>query len=201
MNAQLSGGFADPVIEAQAAFRAAMLAMSRPGRPIPLRTAVTPPAPLSAEAATVALTLLDNETTAWLDDGLRAGTDVGAWLRFHTGARLVEDAEDAAFALIGEPRRLQSLNVFARGTPDYPDRAATLVLQVEGFASSAVARLRGPGIRETIDFAPGPLPPDFWTEARADRASYPCGVDILFVAHGQVAGLPRSVRIELPEIS
>jgi alpha-D-ribose 1-methylphosphonate 5-triphosphate synthase subunit PhnH len=201
MNAQLSGGFADPVIEAQAGFRAAMLAMSRPGRPIPLRTAVAPPAPLSAEAATVALTLLDNETTAWLDAGLRAGTDVGAWLRFHTGVRLVEDAADATFALIAKPQRLPSLNAFARGTPDYPDRAATLILQVEGFADPAGAGLRGPGIREAIGFAPGPLSPIFWTEAAAHRASYPGGVDVLFVAHGQIAGLPRSTRIDLPEAS
>ncbi len=58
----LAPAFAEPGLESQSAFRAVMTAMSRPGLVQELRHDLSPPAPLSAGAATVALTLFDYET-------------------------------------------------------------------------------------------------------------------------------------------
>ncbi len=52
----LAPGFADPVHDAQATFRAVMDALARPGLPRPLTPGLTPPAPLTPELAAVALT-------------------------------------------------------------------------------------------------------------------------------------------------
>ena len=51
----LSPGFADPVLDAQASFRAILEAMSRPGRIQRIDARITPPAPLCTAAAAALL--------------------------------------------------------------------------------------------------------------------------------------------------
>src|SRR5262245_35979960 len=123
--------FADPVLQAQASFRAILDALARPGTVQPLRETVTAPAPLSAGAAAGALTLCDHDTPVWLDAGLRANDDVSQWLRFHCGCPLVENPSDAAFAFARDAESLPPFDAFNLGTAEYPDRATTIVLQVE----------------------------------------------------------------------
>lgn len=83
-------GFADPVQDAQRVFRTVLTALSRPTLAQPFEPATQPPAPLDAATGAVLLALCDEQTPIWLDSALRASPEVGAWLRFHTGARLVD---------------------------------------------------------------------------------------------------------------
>lgn len=190
----LAPGFADPVFDAQRAFRAVMAALARPGTVEPLAGVARPPAPMTPELAALALTLIDHDTPVWLDAALAAAPDVGAFLRFHAGAPIVADPAAAAFALIAEPRAMPPLAAFAQGSDAYPDRSATLILQVAGFAGTPLA-LAGPGIRGTAAFAAAPLPADFAVQLSANRALFPRGVDVILCAPGEVAALPRSVRL------
>ena len=59
----ISGGFANPVFDAQAIFRAVMDAMARPGTVKPVKAETQPPRPLSPVAAAIALTICDNDTS------------------------------------------------------------------------------------------------------------------------------------------
>ena len=102
MITSLAPAFAEPGLELQSALRAVMRAMSRPGLVQDLRHDLSPPAPLSAGAATVALTLFDYETPVWLDAALAEAGDVSRWLRFHTGAPITSNPQQAAFALIAD---------------------------------------------------------------------------------------------------
>ena len=70
--AALVAGFADPVREAQAVFRAVMMAMSRPGTLRAITPPPPPPAPLDAGLAAIAMALCDFETRVWLDAPLAA---------------------------------------------------------------------------------------------------------------------------------
>lgn len=182
----LSGGFADPPLDAARAFRACLDVMARPGRVADL-TGALPPAPLSAAAGTVILTLLDGTTPVHL----AGGHDVAAvreWITFHTGAPFVR-AEEAVFAL-GTWDALLPVTRFAIGTPEYPDRACTLIVECEGLEPQG-ARLTGPGIK---DHALLSLPEV--AAFRANRALFPLGFDAFLTAGTCVAGLPRSTIVE-----
>jgi alpha-D-ribose 1-methylphosphonate 5-triphosphate synthase subunit PhnH len=195
--AALGSGFADPVFDGQRVFRAVLSALSEPGRVVPLGLAgFAPPAPLPAEVAAVALALIDHETPVWLDAVLQVAPVV-AWLKFHTGARMVKDPSQAAFALIGAPAAMPPLDAFAQGTLDYPDRSTTLVLAVDALDNPVAGGLvlAGPGIAGERQFACAPQPEGFAGMLAANRARFPCGVDLVLAGGGAVAGLPRTTRV------
>jgi alpha-D-ribose 1-methylphosphonate 5-triphosphate synthase subunit PhnH len=107
--------------------------------------------------------------------------------------RRTRNARQAAFAFIADPVHAPAFDGFSLGTPEYPDRSATLVLQVEGFGTGQRLLLSGPGIADMQSFSAQPLPPDFQTRIAANRALFPRGVDIIVVSPHAVAALPRSV--------
>ena len=191
----LGGGFADPVMEAQATFRALMDAMARPGTICRLSTVVSPPAPLPPVAAAVALALCDHDTPLWLDPPLAASEAVRTWLAFHCGAPLTEAPGEALFALAAEPARLPELALFGQGTQDYPDRSTTLILAVATLEDGPALQLKGPGIERRARLAAAPLPPRFSAGWAANGERFPRGVDLVLAAPGAVACLPRTTRI------
>lgn len=195
MSAALALGFPDPVLDAQAVFRAVMEALARPGTVQALAAALDPPAPLTRELAAVALALADHDAGLWLDAPLAAVPAVAEYLRFHTGAPIVADPTAAAFALVADPAGLMPFEAFAQGVPDYPDRSTTLVLALDTLETGAGLTLRGPGIDGRARLAAAPLPTDMPARWAANRALFPRGVDLVLTAPGRVAGLPRSTDI------
>ncbi|MCR9219214.1 MAG: phosphonate C-P lyase system protein PhnH [Alphaproteobacteria bacterium] len=188
-------GFADPVLDAAACFRAILDAMAQPARPVALRRRPTPPAPLPAEAAAIALTLMDRETPLWLDPAF-ASPAVADYLRFQGGLRFADRLEDAAFAIAPIAAAASLIPKLAIGTAVYPDRSATAVLVADGLESGAAATLSGPGFEAPRRFAPAGADAAFWRAAEANGALFPQGVDLLIAAPGALAGLPRSARIQ-----
>jgi alpha-D-ribose 1-methylphosphonate 5-triphosphate synthase subunit PhnH len=191
----LAPAFDDPALASQAVFRTVMEALAHPGRARPLPSRLAVPSPLLATAAAVALTLLDYETPFWLDPGLADAREVAPWFKFHTGAPLTQDAARAAFAFISDSAAMLPLDAFSSGSIEYPDRAATLVMQVASFDHGNALALCGPGIAGTRLFSAAPLPPDFATRLAANRALFPRGIDLILVSPDAVAALPRSIRV------
>lgn len=182
----LSGGFAHAPVEAARAFRAALSAMARPGR-IERIASARPPAPLSPAAGALLLTLADPDAPVHLA-GRFDTPDLREWLGFHTGAPIV--ARGAAAFAVGGWGALTPLEGYALGTPEYPDRSATLIVEVESLAAKGAA-LTGPGIRERAALS---LPE---REAfRLNTALFPCGLDFYFTCGDRLAALPRTTRVE-----
>jgi alpha-D-ribose 1-methylphosphonate 5-triphosphate synthase subunit PhnH len=192
----LRAGFKDPVHNSQGVFRAVLDALARPGTIQMLSARLDPPAPLTPELAAIALALTDRDTLVWLDSALSGAPEVVAYLRFHTGAPLTDDPARAAFALVSEPLRCPRLTAFGQGTPAYPDTSTTVIIACERIEAGEGLRLSGPGIRGTADLALAPMPPGWPDALRANRESFPLGVDCLLTALGRVAGLPRSTAVE-----
>ena len=183
--AALTGGFADAPVDAAHAFRAIMTVMARPGE---IRTAAqaTPPAPLSVAAGTVILTLCDPEAGLYLA-GPCDTPQVRDWVAFHTGAPFA-GPENCTFA-VGRWETLAPLSAYPVGTPDYPDRSATLIVECTTLAAEGAA-LSGPGIRDRAALS---LPEV--AAFRDNHARFPLGLDFLFTCDTSIAALPRSTRV------
>ncbi|HTO33208.1 MAG TPA: phosphonate C-P lyase system protein PhnH [Pararhizobium sp.] len=194
-----AGAFADPVFQSQSVFKALMDAMARPGTILPLGAAAHPPAPLGAGAGAIALTLCDDGTPVWLSTALAAST-VPAWLSFHTGAPLTDVRPEARFAFVEQGGLVPGFDQFALGTQEYPDRSATLVLEIAALQGGPAFTATGPGIREEITVAPAGLPDIFLTLWNENRALFPRGVDLILVAGTDVLCLPRTTKLRRREI-
>lgn len=190
----LSGGFADPVFDAQRTFRGMLDALSRPGRIVDLEGVAVPPSPLMPAAGAVLATLADDTTPVWLEAGLMP-TAVPAWVGFQTGAPVISDPATAAIAVVSNASAMPALTTFSEGSAEYPDRSTTLIVQVDSFDGGPRLVLRGPGIADTAEIAPSGLPDDFAARVAANRTLFPRGVDLFLVAGTRIAGLPRTVRI------
>lgn len=193
----LEGAFSDPVFDAQRVFKAVMDAMAEPGTRRPMDAQANPPAPLSPTAGAIALSLCDQDTAIWLDPPLSSDTVV-TWLRYQTGARIVDDPAHAQFAFLADPSSMPRLDAFAQGTQDYPDRSTTLVLIVDALEGGRRLDLEGPGIERRSSLAPTGLTDDFQTQWRDNGARFPRGVDLVFAAQAALACLPRTTRILEP---
>ncbi len=189
----LTPGFASPVRDAQAAFRALLEASAQPGSVVDLRVPDAPPAGLPPAMAAIALTLVDADTPLWLDDAAR---DATPWLRFHCGCRIVTTPEHAAFLFAAEAAALPAMDRLDAGTDEYPDRGATVVISVTGFRRGKALRLTGPGIDGTRIVKVDGLPQGFVAARAANHRLFPRGVDAILVSGNDAIALPRSTAIE-----
>jgi alpha-D-ribose 1-methylphosphonate 5-triphosphate synthase subunit PhnH len=200
----LGAGFSDESRGSQAVFRAALRALSHPGRPVEVTHDAEVPRQGHAASAAVLLALLDADSRLWVSPAL-AASDAPAWLRFHTGCAIVDDPGRAQFAWIAEgPGELPPLQAFAQGSLSYPDTSTTCVIDVQEFVDAEPAleagtswTLSGPGIADRTMLSARGLPADFQAQWRANHAAFPCGVDVLLASARHLAGLPRTTRIDL----
>lgn len=186
-------GFADQALESARAFRHLLDAMAQPGRIFPL-AGLASPTPLLPTSATIALTLCDYDTPLWLDDSLRL-PQVIDYLRFHTGAPIVEDISAASFLFCTAASAASVLRAAHRGTAEYPDNSATLIIQLGQFPVDAYLTLKGPGIDGARTFSTCGLPPRFWDLMADNHTLFPLGVDAFFATPAEIAALPRSTQI------
>jgi alpha-D-ribose 1-methylphosphonate 5-triphosphate synthase subunit PhnH len=195
MTAVLRNGFAAPVFDSQADFRALMEATAYAGRIVPLPRLPGGPEGLYPASVALLLTLADLDTVLWLDEAA-ALPEALAFLRFHCGAPAAREHQDADFALIARPLVMPRLASFKAGEPEYPDRSATLIIEVPSFTSGRPTRWTGPGIETEREVAIDGLADGFWEEWTLNRLLYPMGIDIFFTCADALVALPRSIDVE-----
>lgn len=183
--AALDGGFAAPAQQSAVAFRQIMEAVARPGKILSI-VGAKPPKQLSEAAATVILTLCDPETPIYLAGGADT-PQVREWIAFHTGAPFTGPAT-CAFA-VGIWEALAPLHIYPIGTAEYPDRSATLIVEVEELTHTG-ATLKGPGIKDLRTLS---LPDRAAFQRNA--AQFPLGLDFILTFEAKIAALPRSTEV------
>jgi alpha-D-ribose 1-methylphosphonate 5-triphosphate synthase subunit PhnH len=189
-------GYADPVLEAQETFRAALHAVSYPGRIMEAGFSLDPPAPIHKAAAALALALFDFETPVWLDPAA-SNNATENWLRFHCGCPFVADPADAQFAVIADPESMPPLSWFREGTDEAPETAATLIVQAARFfRGSGGMRLTGPGIQKEVVLLIDGVPGEFWKKRDDAIERFPRGIDLFLTDEDRLIGLPRTTLIK-----
>lgn len=193
--ASVGAGFSSPVLLAQKTFRRVLDALARPGRLRHVASDAQPPRELNTAAAAVGLALLDADVRVWCSPGLARGA-TGPFLRFHTGCHLVDTPAAAHFALIASPGELPPLDSFSLGSDEYPDRSATLVVQVESLVEGRGWSLAGPGVRGARRLEVAGLRADFLAQWSRNHKLFPRGVDLILTCGDLLCGLPRAIRLE-----
>ncbi|MFL9899890.1 phosphonate C-P lyase system protein PhnH [Paraburkholderia fungorum] len=192
----LAPGFADPVHDTQAVFRTLLDALSRPGSVGVVENVLPEVRATRAELAAFAalLTLCDYATPVWL---AQPDTALSSALRFHTGAPLVNEPGQAAFAYIHDASAMPVLESFALGAAESPEQSVTLLIRVEALTGGVPVVLSGPGIQHTATIAPLGLPEHFWRERAALAPLFPCGIDCYLVCGNTLIGLPRTTQAKV----
>ncbi len=192
----IAPGFNDPVHEAQGVFRQILEAMSHPGVIVGIETTAESPGEMGEAMTGLALTLLDRDTKVWLDGALAEHAAVADYLRFHCGCPIVQSPFEADFALVGSIETLPRLERFSPGTAQYPERSATVLIEVPQLTGGPATVLTGPGIATTRDFDPVGLPDWFWSAWAVNHGHFPLGIDAVFTCEAEFCALPRSTRVE-----
>jgi len=191
-----SPGFADPVRDAQKCFRNVLAAMSYPGRLQDMRGLLSiAPDPLHPATAALCLTLFDLDTPVWLGRSVDT-PDVRQFLSFHCGCPVTAHPGEAAFAVLSLAEATTAMEAFHVGTPEYPDRAATLLIQATSLVGGPAVEIAGPGIPGSQSIEAKDVAPEFWTRRGAINALFPTGLDMILTDAWRIAGLPRTVHVK-----
>jgi alpha-D-ribose 1-methylphosphonate 5-triphosphate synthase subunit PhnH len=195
MVSELPAGLADKVLSAQSTFRSVMDAMARPGSVQEVAAAAGTPWPLMPATAAIALSLFDHDTPIWLDRRMSEKPEVANWLKFHSGAPVVTDPSECAFAVIVDGAALPDLDHFSLGSAEYPDRSTTLILQVESLAEGCEYELRGPGINGAVVLRAKIEPNNLFERLAVNAALFPRGIDVVLVCEHEIVAIPRTTRL------
>jgi alpha-D-ribose 1-methylphosphonate 5-triphosphate synthase subunit PhnH len=193
--AELPAGFADKVLSAQSTFRSVMDAMARPGTVQQVVSTVGMPGPMMRGTAAIALTLFDHDTPIWLDAKMSETSEVAKWLKFHSGAPVLEDSSVCSFALIGNGNVLPDLSRFSLGTNEYPDRSTTLIIQVDSLKHGSAFELRGPGIDGIATLRAMIEPKNLFDRLLVNETLFPRGIDVVLVSGEAIVAIPRTTRL------
>ena len=192
--AHMQSAFAAPVRDAQTCFRALLEGLARPGRIQRLADIPVPPAGLGAAQSAILLALADRDTPVWLPPVVRSAA-AGAYLRFYCGCPLATRLADATFVVVSTLAGLPALYDLSLGDPEFPDRSATLLVEVASFDSGASLRLRGPGIADEAELRVADWSESATALVQENRRRVPLGVDIVLTCGNRLVGLPRTVHL------
>ncbi|HBR1086887.1 TPA: phosphonate C-P lyase system protein PhnH [Klebsiella pneumoniae] len=191
----LQPAFTLAVQDAQHSFRRLLKAMSEPGVIVSLQQLQHGWQPLNVASTSLLLTLADRETPVWLASALRNDL-VGQNLRFHTGAPLVDQPQQAVFAVANDGISAEQLNVLSAGTVTGPETGVTLIVQLASLSGGRMLRLTGAGIAEERMIAPQ-LPDCIIDELTERPHPFPLGIDLILTCGERLLAIPRTTHVEV----
>lgn len=172
---------ATAVLDGHRLFRAALLALAYPGRPVP--------APAST-GRRLARSIVE---ATWPDTAPVWSSDPALL----PPGRPMADVADADVLLVLGLSSCGRLLDASRGTEELPENGATAIYVIDpAEAPQTRSRLSGPGV-DGISICTLPLAASELAERARCCADPPLGVDLLAVTGGTIVGLPRTTRVEV----
>jgi alpha-D-ribose 1-methylphosphonate 5-triphosphate synthase subunit PhnH len=171
----------------QAVFRVLLDTLARPGRVLALPEPGPGPGIVPLALAVVGSPVAVIGDPAWQARICQA-----------TGASDSADADAALVAVYGTPDPV-TVSRLRRGSALAPEDGAKAGLACrglrEGGPGEVTLELSGPGVPGSVRLGVDGVSPAVFDALREANALFPAGIDVWLVdGHGQVAGLPRSVR-------
>jgi alpha-D-ribose 1-methylphosphonate 5-triphosphate synthase subunit PhnH len=198
----------DEVFDSQAAFRALLDVLSRPGkvRRLPECDYRGAPGGFCAPSLTIMKTLCDHRVSFSLVPREAA---LERYLQVNLAAPC-GDVERADYVIFSGSAFHEEFMLLKRGSPEFPEGSATALLcvgsLVEGAFDIAVDEagpscrlvLTGPGVQDKAVLTVAGLDPRYGeARARTNNIS-PMGIDLFLVdTGGGVAGIPRTTAVEI----
>lgn len=192
----------DIVRATQHIYRRLVDAMSHPGH----RWQLIPHPLMSIEQnqnptwmASVLLTLVDHEMTLHVVESADS-TDLRNIMTRRTRATEVPMSEADFVAADMASFDPDSMTTMKRGTLDYPDDGASIVLQVESLTATGgpSIALTGPGVKGEVVLPLGELTTGFIAARNEVTQDYPLGIDVIVVDRsGLVMALPRTTSVSV----
>lgn len=193
LNENIAPGFESIVFDSQQSFRLILDAMARPGIKKDLNLKITPPRNLYAPTAAAILTLLDPDTSFYLNSDK---DEIKDWIRFHCGSKQSILKKDVSFAIIFDSKGLD-IEEFSHGTFSRPDISTTFIIQVkkiEEVSNENSLVFTGPGIKEEHFVMIDGLDKEI-LRAR-EKFVFPLGADFILTDDKGFLAIPRTTIIK-----
>lgn len=186
----------DEVHDCQESFRLMLRALSNPGEIVSLKEPAEKLEEENAVFITVALTLLDKETTFCVVDN----ATISEKITQVTYAKNV-DKKIANFLFVTkicqDGQMEEIMSGIHPGTLAEPHTNCVLVIGIEHFPETDTCSLKGPGVQGSRRVC---LPDEAmqWVKQRDKMEfEYPTGIDMYFAAsNGELLAIPRKVKME-----
>jgi alpha-D-ribose 1-methylphosphonate 5-triphosphate synthase subunit PhnH len=194
----------DTIRADQQTFRVTLNALANPGQIERIAVTPRPDAPaLNGNRATTQLlmALLDHEVSFSVEPGPDSGA-FAAYILKRTRCPIVS-ADRAAFVVADHSRLDPQLPLELRtGNFDYPDDAATLIVQVPSLdqaqAGETTLSLEGPGVPGRRLLKLSGIDAAFFAAREQANRHYPIGIDLILIdQEGRIAGLPRTTQVSI----
>jgi alpha-D-ribose 1-methylphosphonate 5-triphosphate synthase subunit PhnH len=181
-------GFNDPDLGSHQTFRAIFTAMDHPGQIVTICENPNGPDVLNSASAATCLTLLDYETPVWTDVDWK--NPAINWLQFDCDSCVVTEPCMANFAIITKPTGMPPLDYFRIGPHKYPEKATTMVVQVDDILPSKVNKCSDILVDKVGQLELVGIPNRFWKQWQHLSSLHPLGIDIFFTCDDVLIALP-----------
>lgn len=189
-------GLTSETRDTQYVFRKLLTAMSQPGQIQQLDMDLDCPGKLHMATGAIFLSMLDFDTP--LNADISGSSEEIQWLRFHTGMPFTRSRHQSLFAVVTDCDQLYDPAVYNLGSIEDPHRSTTLLVQTWGISENGRLRIQGPGIKNESYITIKGIKESFWINRRELlSASFPLGVDMVFICENRFVALPRTTRLEM----
>ncbi len=187
-------GFEDSAAGLERTFRSIMQAMEHPGQLVTVRPNPIAPQEFNSATAAACLTLLDCETPVWTD--IDWDSPAISWLLFGCNSNIVTEPCMADFVLVTDPASMPDLNYFRIARCEYPEKATTMIVQVEDILPSSECDSSYIPLGKSPRLKLKGIPNSFYYQWQQLSSLYPCGIDVFFTCEDVLTALPRIIPFE-----
>ena len=184
-------GFKNKTFESQEAFHLILQATANPGKKVKFMNHNYSQEDLHISSVNIIFTLLDLDTNVFIQSAQE--NTISNFIKLHTGSPITKNKVESDFAVVTDGDL--DFDSFNEGLDQYPDKATTLIIQIQSMSQGEDFVLSGPGIKNSNRITLSGIPHNFKEKVNANSSKFPLGVDIFLTCKNELISLPRTIKI------